>query len=146
MNYIYTIILGIIGTINCANGYAQSAIEWNQILGETTNAYYDSSGTSGDQLILNVHETKTLSAQLNDTSGIAQVRVKLGSQAAGSDLFVQTFSFSGQQLNELVWFQRTGIMCRFGLGEFVNMTQSHLTLEALSSSGAVLGTYSGMLY
>jgi hypothetical protein len=146
MKYIYIIILGIIGAFGCSNGYSQGTIQWNQILGETTRAYYDSTVTSGDQLILNVHETKTLSAELNDTSGIAQVRVKLGSQAAGSDLFVQTFSFSGQQLNELVWFQRTGIICRFGLGEFVNMTQSHLTLEALSSSGAVLGTYSGMLY
>jgi hypothetical protein len=146
MKYIQLIILFLLGVYTQNGIYAQSSITWNQVLGETQSAFYDSVASNDGLYVINTHETKLLSAQLNDTSSIAQVRVKLGTINGGSDILVQTFSFSGQQVNELVWFQRTGIICRFGLGEFVNLTQSYLTLEALSATGAVLGAYSGLLY
>ena len=146
MKCIQLIILLLLSVYTQNETYAQSSISWNQVLGETQSAFYDSVSNGDGLYIINTHETKLLSAQLNDTTSISQVRVKLGSQSGGSNILVQTFSFSGQQVNELVWFERTGISCRFGLGQFVNLVEAHLTIEALSSSGAVLGTYSGMLY
>lgn len=146
MNFIQIITLSCLCICTSAQSYAQSAIQWRDLLGETPTAFYDTVASGAENPTVNVHEFKTLSAEISDTTGIAQVRVSLGSSAAASDLFVQTFAFSGQSIQADLWFQRSGILCRFSLGEFVNFDQAHLTLEALSNSGAVLATYSGMLY
>jgi hypothetical protein len=114
--------------------------------------------------VVNTNEVKKVYFELSDTAQLANVRVKLGTTQNGSDVLNQTFGFSdaadlsfnpaalpdGTIIN---WsalpqpaFFRTGINCSITLGNFVNVSSSFITIEALSNSGAVLGAYSGIAY
>lgn len=103
--------------------------------------------------------------ELRYTSQLTNIRIKLGTAQNAADVLNQTFSFAEAaplSLNEAAlpdgtlinWnatlpqpaFFRTGINCSITLGGFVNVNSSFITLEALSSSGSVLGTYSGIAY
>jgi hypothetical protein len=141
-------------------GKAQN-IEFNQLLVSTVDFKKDTLSNA----VVNTREVKKVYFELSDTAQITQVRVKLGNAPNAADVLNQTFSFTnapslsfnpaalpdGTIIN---WnaampppaFFRTGINCSITLGNFTNVASSFITLEALSSAGTVLGTYSGIAY
>ena len=140
-------------------GKAQN-VAFNQLLVSTVDFKKDTLQNN----VVNTNEVKKVYFELSDTAQLANVRVKLGTTQNGSDILNQTFSFAdapdlsfnpaalpdGSIIN---WsalpqpaFFRTGINCSITLGNFVNVSSSFITLEALSNSGVVLGTYSGIAY
>jgi hypothetical protein len=141
-------------------GKAQN-VTFNQLLVSTVDFKKDTLQNN----VVNTSEVKKVYFELSDTSQLANVRVKLGTTQNGSDVLNQTFGFAdapnlsfnpaalpdGTIIN---WnaalpqpaFFRTGINCSITLGNFVNVSSSYITLEALSNSGTILGTYSGIAY
>jgi hypothetical protein len=135
-------------------------ITFNQLLVSTVDFKKDTLQNN----VVNTNEVKKVYFELSDTAQLANVRVKLGTTQNGSDILNQTFSFAdapdlsfnpaalpdGSIINWSVLpqpaFFRTGINCSITLGNFVNVSSSFITLEALSNSGVVLGTYSGIAY
>ncbi len=111
----------------------------------STDVQVDSTFDEYGNLELVTSVAKGLSCQISDTSGIASIRVKLGTEEGGSDILNYSFNFSGELASAFLSFSRTGIMCQFALGQFVNRDFAYLHLDALSSTGAVLGSYTGML-
>jgi len=140
-------------------GKAQN-VAFNQLLVSTVDFKKDTLQNN----VVNTNEVKKVYFELSDTAQLANVRVKLGTTQNGSDILNQTFSFAdapdlsfnpaalpdGSIINWSVLpqpaFFRTGINCSITLGNFVNVSSSFITLEALSNSGVVLGTYSGIAY
>jgi len=135
-------------------------ITFNQLLVSTVDFKKDTLQNN----VVNTNEVKKVYFELSDTAQLANVRVKLGTTQNGSDILNQTFSFAdapdlsfnpaalpdGSIINWSVLpqpaFFRTGINCSITLGNFVNVSSSFITVEALSNSGVVLGTYSGIAY
>jgi hypothetical protein len=135
-------------------------ITFNQLLVSTVDFKKDTLQNN----VVNTNEVKKVYFELSDTAQLANVRLKLGTTQNGSDILNQTFSFAdapelsfnpaalpdGTIINWLALpqsaFFRTGINCSITLGNFVNVSSSFITLEALSNSGTVLGTYSGIAY
>jgi len=93
---------------------------------------------------LSIYVAKSLNCELSDTSGIESIRVFLGSTENGSDILNQTFDFDGELVSENLSMTRLGIICRFEFGPFSNEF-AYLKLEALSPSGSIIGTYTGLL-
>jgi hypothetical protein len=93
---------------------------------------------------LSISVAKSLNCELSDTSGIESIRVFLGSTENGSDILNQTFDFDGELVSENLIMTRLGIICRFDLGSVSGET-TYVTLDALSSSGSIIGTYTGLL-
>ncbi len=93
---------------------------------------------------LSISVAKSLNCELSDTSGIESIRIKLGTTESGLDVLNQTFDVDGELVSAQLSMTRVGIICRFELGSISDQT-TYLTLEALSSGGSVIGTYSGVL-
>ena len=140
-------------------GKAQN-VAFNQLLVSTVDFKKDTLQNN----VVNTSEVKKVYFELSDTAQIVNVRVKLGTTQNGSDVLNQTFGFAdatnlsfnpaalpdGTIIN---WsalpqpaFFRTGINCSITLGNFVNVSSSFITLEALNSAGTLIGTYSGIAY
>jgi hypothetical protein len=136
--YIYVLAISISNTL------AQS-IDFQFVESSSTDVQVDSTYDEYGNLELVTSVAKGLSCELTDTSGIALIRVKLGTEEGTSDILNHSFNFSGEVASAFLSFSRTGIMCQFALGQFVNRDFAYLRLEALSTSGAVLGSYTGML-
>jgi hypothetical protein len=136
--YIYVVAISI------SNSLAQT-IDFQFVESSSTAVQVDSTYDEYGNLELATSVAKGLSCQVSDTSGIASIRVTLGTEESGSDILNHSFNFSGEVASAFLSFSRTGIMCQFALGQFVNRDFAYLRLEALSSTGAVLGFYSGML-
>ncbi len=135
-------------------------ITFNQLLVSTVDFKKDTLQNN----VINTNEVKKVYFELSDTAQLVSIRVKLGTTQNASDVLNQTFgfvdapelSFNDAALPDgtiINWsalpqpaFFRTGINCSITLGNFVNVASSYITLEALSNSGAVLGTYSGIAY
>ena len=93
---------------------------------------------------LSISVAKSLTCELSDTTNIASIRVHVGSTENGSDILNQTFNFDGELVSSNLSMSRLGIICRFNLGS-ITADFAYLKLEALSSGGSVIGTYSGLL-
>ena len=140
-----TILLYIcIAVFSICNSLAQT-IDFQFVESSSTDVQVDSTYDEYGNLELVTSVAKGLSCQVSDTSGIASIRVKLGTEEGASDILNHSFNFSGEVGSAFLSFSRTGIMCQFALGQFVNRDFAYLRLEALSTSGAVLGSYTGML-
>ncbi len=140
-----TILLYIcIAVISINTSLAQS-INFQFVESISTDVQVDSTYDEYGNLELVTSVAKGLSCEVSDTSGIASIRVKLGTEEGASDILNHSFNFSGEVGSAFLSFSRTGIMCQFALGQFVNRDFAYLRLEALSSTGAVLGSYTGML-
>ena len=123
----------------------QTTITFDRLESLTVTAYSDSSG-SGSSLLVHSHEYKELSAELSDTSNISSIRVKLGTTSNASDIQVNTYPFSGEQMSAQLWLSRQVNVLQMGLGDLVNVEQCYIRIEALDTGGSVLGFYSGILY
>lgn len=88
---------------------------------------------------------KEMNCELSDTNNVASIRIKLGSEQDGSDILNQSFDFNGQVLSPTLSMERLGIICHFTLGQLETRDFTFLKLEALSSSGTILGFYNGLL-
>ena len=106
-----------------------------------TDTTYDSSGNPE----LLVRADKHLYCELSDTINIATLRIKLGSAEGQSDLLNQNFAFGGQIISETLYLERFGLECRFRLGSFTNRDFAYLSIEALSSGGALITSWQGLL-
>ena len=125
--------------------HAQSGLTFftEQMPGDVrTDSIMDANGN----VILQVTEQKQLYVEIKDTLNVHKIEVWLGNTAASNDVLNQQFLFVGQQLSNTLGLIRNGKSMELKLGEWVNREQAHLTLRALSSSGTVVGSYSGMLY
>jgi len=123
---------------------AQS-IQFQFVESSSTDVLVDSTYDEFSNLQLSTSISKELTCEVSDTSDIASITVKLGTEAGSSDLMNQSFSFTGEVISAFLSLSRTGIICHFTLGQLVNRDFAYLQLEARSSSGALLGTYSGIL-
>ncbi|MEZ5173350.1 MAG: hypothetical protein R2850_07535 [Bacteroidia bacterium] len=107
----------------------------------STDTTYDSNGNP----VLAVTVEKFMECELNDTTGIGFIRVKLGTEENGQDILNQNFAWAGQTISSDLYMQRIGLGCRFKLGSFTNRDFAYLTIEALSSGGAVITSWQGIL-
>jgi len=120
---------------------AQS-IQFQFVESSSTDFLVDSTYDAFSNLQLSTSISKELTCEVSDTSDIASITVKLGTESGSSDLMNQSFSFSGEVVSAFLSLSRTGIICHFALGQLVNRDFAYLQLEARSSSGALLGAYS----
>ena len=136
---LFTVLLNTLDLIG------QNSVSFERTESYTVEAHYDTIISNVSQLI-NIHEYKEISTELSDTTNIISIRVKLGSTSDASDLQLNTYNFSGESLSSQLWFSRRVNILQIGLGDLINIEQCYIRIEALDTSGAVLGFYSGILY
>lgn len=136
------LLFSAIISVSCLQG---QTTEFSFVEGSSTDVVVDSTYDQFGNLELSSSIVKELKCELSDTSSIASIRVKLGTEVQGSDILNQSFDFDGEVISSSLSMTRIGIICNFTLGQLEARDFTFLKLEALSSSGSVLGTYNGML-
>lgn len=136
------LLFSAIISISCLQA---QTLEFNFVESSVSDVVVDTSYDQYGNPELTSYVLKELNCELNDTNNVASIRIKLGSEQDGSDILNQSFDFNGQVLSPSLSMERLGIICHFTLGQLEARDFTFLKLEALSSSGSVLGTYNGML-
>ncbi len=136
------LLFSAIISVSCLQG---QTTEFSFVESSSTDVVVDTTYDQYGNPELSSSIAKELKCELSDTSNIASIRVKLGTEDQGSDILNQSFDFDGEVISSSLSMTRIGIICNFTLGQLEARDFTFLKLEALSSSGSVLGTYNGML-